>query len=109
MSHTVAEMTEQAGISYRQLDYWTTNGYLAVDDRNPGTGIYRRWPARSLMKATVAKRLIDAGIATPRAVELAEGIRALPHAIRIGPGLTLLIEPDAPESPLPELHAGGLA
>lgn len=47
---------EKSGISYRQLDHWTTRGYLKPRDAHPGAGAMREWPTGEV---AVAKRILD--------------------------------------------------
>lgn len=83
-----------AGISYRQLDYWTGVGYLRCDDRLRDTkGIARRWPDAERDIARLMDRLIAAGlvvgVAAPVAREMVE--TGMPEA-SIADGITILVE-----------------
>lgn len=62
------ELVTCAGITYRQLDYWTTQGYLRPDERpdgKQGTGYNRSYPESELDVATRMRLLVDKGL-TPR-------------------------------------------
>lgn len=52
----------QAGITYRQLVYWTISGYLKAVDPRPGVGASRLWPVSELAVATQMVELIRAGL-----------------------------------------------
>ena len=60
---TSQELIDEAGISYRQLDYWTRTGLLVpLDQAQPGSGYPRRFPDRELERARVIHDLLDAGV-----------------------------------------------
>lgn len=60
---TGPELTTEAGITYRQCDYWTRTGLLTVlGDATPGQGNYRRYPADQIARARAIADLLDAGI-----------------------------------------------
>lgn len=50
------------GMTYRQLDYWTRQGYLHCDNPTPGSGTRRTWPAEQLAVASVMAVLVAAGL-----------------------------------------------
>ena len=51
-------MCEYAGITYRQLDYWTSNGWLhTIDAETPGSGHRRRFPALEIFVAALFKQV----------------------------------------------------
>ena len=58
-------LTNEAGITYRQLDYWTRCGYLTpVHKPTPGSGHPRIYPLDQVDLAREMGRLIAAGIVT---------------------------------------------
>lgn len=65
-----------AGITYRQLDYWTKRGLIPLPDQHPGSGSARSYPPDAVRVAVIMAALIRAGftlkaahrIATHRAV-----------------------------------------
>lgn len=63
--------TKHARVTYRQLDYWTTKGYLLTTDgaASPGIGQPRVWPVTEIEVAARMIRLIAAGL-VPRAAAL---------------------------------------
>lgn len=62
----------QVGLTYRQLDYWTTNGYLSTAyETNPGSGHARRWPASEIDVAGRIVALIGLGFTARAAAGMA--------------------------------------
>lgn len=51
------EVIALAGISYRQLDYWTRVGYIDVPVVAPGQGTQRRWTAPEAAQVLVLARV----------------------------------------------------
>lgn len=70
-----------AGISYRQLDYWTTTGLVVPSVRNAeGSGSQRLYSFDDIILLKVIKRLLDTGVSLQRirsAIEFV-GERGLP-------------------------------
>lgn len=55
------------GITYRQLDYWTTTGLVAASVRSAeGSGSQRLYGFDDIVRLKVIKRLLDTGIALQR-------------------------------------------
>jgi DNA-binding transcriptional MerR regulator len=68
------ELRRCSGITYRQLDYWTTQGWLRANerpDRKQGTGYRRTYPDAELDIADGMRRLIGAGLTAPAAARVA--------------------------------------
>lgn len=67
------EFRSLAGITYRQLDTWTSNGYLHAIPRRrgEGSGVPRLWKMEELVVAQRIKRLLDAGVVLSKAAEIA--------------------------------------
>ena len=64
------ELQAEAGITYRQLDYWARTGLLtAIDDITPGSGHVRRFPEDQVARAVLVRDLIAAG------TRLQQGVR----------------------------------
>jgi hypothetical protein len=42
-SYSTLEAATQAGVTYRQVDYWLRRGIIQVDDPQPGSGHQRRF------------------------------------------------------------------
>ena len=60
---TSHELTAQAGISFRQLDYWCrTNLLTPLDHANPGSGHLRRFHHTQAHRAHLIRTLLDAGL-----------------------------------------------
>lgn len=70
------QIMEHAGLTHRQVDHWTSKGYLLpVGDPNPGHGIPRAYPAEELGQALVMASLIRAGLRPSMAAMAAREIR----------------------------------
>jgi hypothetical protein len=54
-------VAEQAGITYRKLDYWTRLGHLRPE-HDGGSGYDRCWPPEEVQVACRIARLTDAGL-----------------------------------------------
>jgi DNA-binding transcriptional MerR regulator len=64
-----------AGISYRQLDYWCSKGYLRPDSASPGSGYARRFPPEEREIARLMVVLTKAGLEPKAAARAArEGV-----------------------------------
>jgi hypothetical protein len=60
------ELTIAAGITYRQLDYWTRLGYLTPwNSPTPGSGVPRVYPLDQVDVASTMRAVIAAGVTTP--------------------------------------------
>lgn len=87
----------KSGLTYRQIDHWTTRGWLVAETASPGTGFRRCYRYRELRVARIACRLIAVGFKTETAVSLARAaIDEDPLAgtvrVRVGSGMWLEIE-----------------
>ena len=81
------EVCNYAGITYRQLDHWTTRGYIApadAQDRNPGTGKVREWTRHGAETARRIRTLVELGFTLPIAVDVAHGPPSAVHTTRGG-------------------------
>lgn len=59
---TTQELTTEAGVTYRQADYWCRTGLLTpIDEPTPGTGHVRRFTEAQVDKANLLAHLLDAG------------------------------------------------
>lgn len=68
---TSAEVLDRAGVTYRQLDYWTRAGMLhPTNGDQPGTGNPRFYPTSEIPIACLMRDLLAAGL-TPRAAHRA--------------------------------------
>lgn len=83
-----------AGITYRQLDYWTTCGIIRSSTRSPGSGHPRSWSEQEIEIAGVIGWLRRAEIPLNIAARVARAhvVDGAP-LVEIAPGISLLIEP----------------
>ena len=70
MRLTSREVCQRAGVTYRQLDYWTVLGVFSAAP-TPGSGRRRFYSLDDLILARRMRRLLDAGIAPSRVVQAA--------------------------------------
>lgn len=83
-----------AGITYRQLDYWTTSGHL-VAHAGRGSGHPRRWTEHERDVAIVMARLVAAGIPlTAAAVYARDVVDRDQTTFVLAAGITLTISPE---------------
>ena len=89
-------ITDELGITYRQLDSWVRRGYLRPERKtvrggkyHDGSGAPRRWPATELEVARRMGRLVAAGLRPERAAGFA---RNSWPAGDLAPGLRLLCD-----------------
>lgn len=88
------DLMEAAGITYRELDYWTRVGYLRAEPRPEGSGYDRDFPAGEVTVAVTIRRLRDAGVkvaVAARVARNADGFKR-PVAERLGVGVTVIVE-----------------
>jgi hypothetical protein len=52
------DLAQRAGVTYRQVDYWTTHGYLVPLDRPAGSGYVRTYPPEAVVKARIMGALV---------------------------------------------------
>lgn len=59
------EVCKMAGVTYRQLDYWRTKGYIRPSTvsvavgRNPGAGTHLRWTAEDVKRVRRIRAAFD--------------------------------------------------
>lgn len=91
----VDEFIDRSGITYRMLDYWTTQGHLHAEHANPGTGVPRLWSPIELDVARTIARLRAADLPLPVAARVARAhVVDGEDLIEIADGVSVLIEPD---------------
>jgi hypothetical protein len=88
------QVAQAAGISYRQLDYWTRRGYLrpGMERSKFGSGQGGRsrvWPPAEVAVACRMARLVAAGLIPEAAAELARA----PGRHVLAPGITIEVSP----------------
>lgn len=62
-----------AGLTARQVDYWTRRGYLHPDTPSPGSGHWRNWSTAELTVGRRMARLVKAGLTPAAAHRVARG------------------------------------
>jgi DNA-binding transcriptional MerR regulator len=72
------EVTELAGVTYRQLDYWTRTGLLQDPRPELGSGKPRSFSLSDLVEIAAMRALIDVGFRVAVAARLASAERR-PH------------------------------
>lgn len=73
---------EIEGLTYRQLDYWTTKGYLHPL-HGTGSGIARVWPDEELAVARMMARLVGAGLTLALAARVARGEEDVAPGVKV--------------------------
>ena len=104
------EAVRIAGISYRQLDYWTRTGLVtpSVNDAH-GSGSQRLYSFQDLATLKVIKRLLDTGVSLQRvrkAVEHLNTMRRRPHGVTLMSDGNGVYEAHSPEAVVDLLKNG---
>lgn len=75
---TSKQVTEITGISYRQLDYWTTTNFItaSVCDEG-GSGHFREFSKEDVLHILVINKLIESGFHVPRLREITKKLRKM--------------------------------
>lgn len=99
-----------AGISYRQLDYWTRTGLVtpSVNDAH-GSGTQRVYSFQDLATLKVIKKLLDTGISLQRVRKAVEYLRTMerpPHGVTLMSDGTGVYEAHSPEAVIDLLRNG---
>lgn len=89
------------GISYRQLDYWTSTGWLVSEHGSPGSGYQRWWPAHEAEVARVMALLVSVGIKSGVAEAAAR------NGGQLAPGVWVVDERGRPICVTPRPPEGG--
>ena len=67
--HTSEEAAERAGVTFRQLDYWCTQGIITptkvIGLNAGGSGSRRRWSDEDITRIATAAELRDLGLGGP--------------------------------------------
>lgn len=75
---TTQEIVARTGLTFRQVDYWTRQGYLrTVDSQVDGTGRPREFQSTELQIALRMRDLVECGFSPSAAHRLARGDREL--------------------------------
>jgi DNA-binding transcriptional MerR regulator len=99
-----------AGITYRQLDYWTRTGLVtpSVNDAH-GSGSQRLYSFQDLATLRIIKKLLDTGVSLQRvrkAVEYLRGMKRPPHGVTLMSDGRGVYEAHSPEAVV-DLIKGG--
>ena len=99
-----------AGITYRQLDYWTRTGLVtpSVKDAH-GSGSQRLYSFRDLATLRVIKKLLDMGVSLQRvrkAVEHLHAMKRSPHGVTLMSDGRGVYEAHSPEAVVDLLKDG---
>lgn len=79
---TASDLICQAGITYRQMDYWVRTGRLTPvpTDDTFGSGYPRHFPLAQVRLARTMRQLLDAGVTVPVAHTAAQQLIDHGHA-----------------------------
>lgn len=69
-TYSAGEIIRDAGITYRQLDYWTRRGYVRELNPAAGSGINRRYSAQEVWRIRLMAQLVNAGLSLDAAINL---------------------------------------
>jgi hypothetical protein len=70
-----SELAARAGVSYRQINYWTSCGWIVPTSTERGSGRVLAYPPSTIVKARIMGSLVRMFAMTPaRSAELAEQI-----------------------------------
>jgi DNA-binding transcriptional MerR regulator len=84
------ELARMAGISYRQLDYWSRRGFIST--KHPGYGHQRQWDDSEADRTLMLARLVRAGFELEWASRHVTCLLANGRA-HVAPGMTLAAWP----------------
>lgn len=85
---TAADVIKRTGVSYRQLYYWVSQGYIpGQSPKPPGSGNARIFTTAQVAHIARLKQLIDAGIGVREAVD------ALGRAVQTPGGVVAALTP----------------
>ena len=88
------DLALRVGVTYRQIDHWTTNGYLVAKVANPGSGNPRDYSPREVRVAEVMAWLVSDGMTPKVAARVARTIARRGKA-RLGRHLVVMRRTDA--------------
>lgn len=93
----------EAGVSYRQVDYWSKRGYLRPLEVKTGSGTHRRWPLREYDVLRLMVKLQGVGVEVARSAEVArKAVESGDNRVDLGNGVILSIEDPEPEPAVTE-------
>lgn len=90
----------EAGVTYRQLDYWTRCGYVRAEQEEAGPGFPRGWSRGEVEVLALLARLVRCGFSPARASVIARAaVEESPlmgeSSVEIADGLTLTVEAES--------------
>ena len=99
-----------AGITYRQLDYWTRTGLVtpSLNDAH-GSGTQRLYSFQDLATLRVIKKLLDTGVSLQRVRTAVEHLRSMdtpPHGVTLMSDGAGVYEAHSPEAVVDLLKNG---
>lgn len=104
------EAVRIAGVTYRQLDYWTRTGLVTPSIKDArGSGSQRLYSFQDLATLKVIKRLLDTGVSLQRvrkAVEHLNAMRKRPHGVTLMSDGNGVYEAHSPEAVVDLLKNG---
>jgi DNA-binding transcriptional MerR regulator len=78
VSYSAPDAARIAGISYRQLDYWSRTNLIHATIEANGSGTRRAYAYRDLIELRIVKAMLDAGIYLQAARKVMSVIHAYP-------------------------------
>ena len=93
---TAAAVAATVGVTARQIEYWTRQGWLVPENPAPGSGATMIYPASQVHHAAVMSALVHSGVTPGAAHRLADRVAAC-VSVPLGAGLAL-IRDDATKS-----------
>ena len=104
------EAVRIAGVTYRQLDYWTRTGLVTPSIKDAhGSGSQRLYSFQDLATLKVIKRLLDTGVSLQRvrkAVEHLHTMKKRPHGVTLMSDGVGVYEAHSPEAVVDLLKNG---
>jgi hypothetical protein len=65
------DLMRLAGLTYRQVDHWCSQGYLRPPEPSPGSGAQRLFPPDEIRVAAIMGALVGSGVSVPSAARAA--------------------------------------
>jgi DNA-binding transcriptional MerR regulator len=95
-AHTASRVCGMAGITYRQLDYWTRTGRVTASRHaTEGHGDRRLYSTDDVLRIVVLARLLDAGLTLAAADKHLDAVlNAGAQAVPLGADVALTVDVD---------------
>ncbi|MEV3927184.1 MerR family transcriptional regulator [Actinomadura coerulea] len=94
------------GLTYRQLDRWTSAGYLRATQAGEGAGHARDYSAEEVRVAALMVRLHGAGLNVASSHRAARALAAGRSAV-LAPGVEVVVHDEAPAAGPPDDASAG--